>query len=50
MLVAQYNIGDNVHVDEDAIITRVDTESWVTVVFNLSIGFGNSDGNYAEEE
>ena len=31
MLVAQYNIGDNVHVDgQDAIITRVDTESWVT--------------------
>jgi len=31
MLVAQYNIGDNVHVDgQDAIITKVDTESWVT--------------------
>ncbi len=31
MLVAQYNVGDNVNVDgRDAIITRVDTESWVT--------------------
>ena len=31
MLIAEYNVGDNVHVDgEDAIITRVDTESWVT--------------------
>ena len=41
MLVAQYNVGDNVNVDgRDAIITKVDTESWVTVVFNLTIGFG----------
>ena len=31
MLVAQYNVGDNVNVDgRDAIITKVDTESWVT--------------------
>ena len=31
MLVAQYNVGDNVNVDgRDAIITHVDTESWVT--------------------
>ena len=31
MLVAEYNVGDNVNVDgRDAIITRVDTESWVT--------------------
>ena len=31
MLIAQYNIGDNIHVDgQDAIITKVDTESWVT--------------------
>ena len=31
MLVAQYNVGDNVNVDgRDAIITQVDTESWVT--------------------
>ena len=31
MLVAQYSIGDNVNVDgRDAIITKVDTESWVT--------------------
>jgi hypothetical protein len=31
MLVAQYNVGDNVNVDgRDAIITKVETESWVT--------------------
>ena len=31
MLVAEYNVGDNVNVDgRDAIITRVDTETWVT--------------------
>tara|TARA_A100001037_G_scaffold244817_1_gene225937 strand:+ start:94818 stop:95114 length:297 start_codon:yes stop_codon:yes gene_type:complete len=31
MLVAQYSIGDNVNVDgREAVITRVDTESWVT--------------------
>ena len=31
MLVAEYNVGDNVNVDgRDAIITKVDTESWVT--------------------
>ena len=31
MLVAEYNVGDNVNVDgREAVITRVDTESWVT--------------------
>ena len=31
MLVAQYNVGENVNVDgQDAIITKVETESWVT--------------------
>ena len=31
MLIAEYNVGDNVNVDgRDAIITKVDTESWVT--------------------
>ena len=53
MLVAQYNVGDNVNVDgRDAIITKVDTESWVTVVFNLTIGFGWSAmevGNFTQK-
>ena len=55
MLVAQYNVGDNVHVDgEDAIITRVDTESWVTggVQPYYWVRY-NSDGNsglHAEED
>jgi len=31
MLIAEYNVGDNVNVDgQDAIITKVETESWVT--------------------
>jgi hypothetical protein len=31
MLVAHYSVGDNVNVDgREAVITRVDTESWVT--------------------
>jgi len=31
MLIAEYNVGDNINVDgRDAIITKVDTESWVT--------------------
>ena len=31
MLVAQYNVGENVNVDgQDVIITKVETESWVT--------------------
>ena len=31
MLVAQYNVGENVNVDgQDAIITKIETESWVT--------------------
>ena len=55
MLIAQYNIGDKVHVDgEDAIITRVDTESWVTggVQPYYWVRY-NSDGNsglHAEED
>ena len=31
MLIAEYNVGDNINVDgRDAIITKVETESWVT--------------------
>ena len=31
MLIAEYNVGDNINVDgRDAIITKTDTQSWVT--------------------